>query len=215
MEDNSVVLNAKVRKTTGTQVNHICKKVGISHNEFIRSIIEMIVRYMSDAHNLTPDIEKAMGLFEHMDGWKDAFRLCDPNAEPEVIFAVYFLQDANGKKGIRSVLVEKPYFGIWTQTENVVEIFERSFCTLLPEQYKRLRKLGTDLGTNSVLETIVTLISMYGSEAEERIYREIFEDANRSEFGLKPHEGAPFRKKKHRNVDEMPGFDFKPFDQEP
>lgn len=215
MEDNSVVINTKIQKDVAKQLNHICKKKGISHNELLRSVVETLTRYMSDTHNLTPEIEQAMSIFEHMDGWRDAFCLCDPNAEPEVIFAVYFLQDQNGKKGIRSTLIEKPYFGIWTQTENVNEIFERTFCTLLPEQYKRLRKLGTDLGTNSVLETIVTLISMYGSEAEERIYREIFEDANRSEFGLKPHEGAPFRKKKHRNVDDMPGLDFKPFDVEP
>lgn len=215
MDNKPIVINSKVTAEAGRQLNQLCRKKGLSHNELLRNVIETLTRYMSDKHNLTPDMEKAMSIFEHMEGWKDAFNLCDPSTEPEVVFAVYFMQDKNGMKGLRVSLVEKPYFGIWTQTENINEIFERTFCTLLPEQYKRLRKLGTDLGTNSVIETIATLITMYGNDADERIYREIFEDANRSEFGLKPHEGAPFRRKKHVSIEKMRGLDFKPFDQEP
>lgn len=215
MDNKPIVINSKVTAEAGRQLNQLCRKKGLSHNELLRNVIETLTRYMSDKHNLTPDMEKAMSIFEHMEGWKDAFNLCDPATEPEVVFAVYFMQDKNGMKGLRVSLVEKPYFGIWTQTENINEIFERTFCTLLPEQYKRLRKLGTDLGTNSVIETIATLITMYGNDADERIYREIFEDANRSEFGLKPHEGAPFRRKKHVSIEKMRELDFKPFDQEP
>lgn len=211
----SVVINTKIDKKYKTLLDRFCKAKGITHYEMLQNCVETLIKYTVKEHNLSVDIEEVMNLFEHCNGWKDAFNLCDPNASPEVIFAAYFLQDTTGKKGIRSVLVEKPYFGVWTQTENVNDIFERTFCTLMPGVYRRLRLTGIKLGTNTVVETITRLISMYGDDAEAEMYREIFEDCNRSEYGLKPHEGSPYRRKNHRNVDEMSGLDFKPYDVEP
>lgn len=213
--NNTVVINTKIKKVYLDLLNRFCKMKGLTHHQLLQNCVETLIKYTVEGHNLTPEIEEAMSMFEHCEGWKDAFNLCDPSANPEVVFAVYFLQDEEGKKGIRSVLVEKPYFGQWLQTENVTEIFERAFNTLLPGLYRQLRNTGIEMGTSSVVETITKLISLYGDDADAAVYRELFQDANRSEFGLKPHEGTPFRRKHHKDVESQTGLDFKPFDQEP
>lgn len=212
--NETVVVNTKIKKVYKTLLDKFCKSKGLVPYQMLQNCVETLIKYTVEGHNITPEIEQAMSMFEHCEGWKDAFNLCDPSTNPEVVFAVYFLQDTEGKKGIRSVLVEKPYFGQWLQTENVVDIFERSFCTLLPGLYQRLRRTGIEMGTKSVVETISQLIGMYGDDSDAAIYRELFEDSNRSEFGLQPHEGSPFRRKHHKEVDSQTGLDFRPFDQE-
>lgn len=213
-DKNTVVINTKIQKVYLELLNRLCRMKGITPYQLLQNCVETLIKYMVKDHNLTPDIEQAMDMFEHCEGWKDAFNLCDPSASPEVVFAAYFLQDAEGKKGLRSVLVEKPYFGIWTQTENVNEIFERTFCTLLPGLYKRLRATGVEMQSNTVIETITKLIRLYGDDADAAIYRELFEDANRSEYGKKPHDTQYKRKHRKSANDEQKELGFRPFDQE-
>lgn len=209
-DKNTVVINTKIQKVYLELLNRLCRMKGITPYQLLQNCVETLIKYMVKDHNLTPDIEQAMDIFEHCEGWKDAFNLCDPSTNPEVVFAAYFLQDTEGKKGLRSVLVEKPYFGVWTQTENVNEIFERTFCTLLPGLYKRIRKTGSEMQTNTVIETITKLISMYGDDADAAIYREMFEDANRSEYGRKPVD-SPYKRKHKKSVDDIEKtLDFRP-----
>ena len=50
-------------------------------------------------------------------------------------------------------------------------------------------------------------------EAMDQVFRDEFEDANRSEYGRKPTD-APYRRKHHKDVDSAKGLDFRPFDVE-
>lgn len=205
------VINTKVNDYAVEQLNKLCHKHGLTHHDLLKNMCDVLIRYMSDKHNLTPDLEQMMSVFEHLEGWKDAFTLCDTDSQPEVVAAIYFVQDTTGKKGIRPMWVEKPYFGTWIQDVNVPTMVEKFFCLTAPDLYKRLRAIGVERDCKTIFETVFTLCSMYGADAYDRMFREEFEDADRSEFGLKPHEGTPFRRKQRKSIDSLENdLNFKP-----
>lgn len=205
---NERILNAKVSEYAYQIFCRIAKKKGLTVNEMMKAACECLVRYMSDAHNLTPELEQMMSVFEHGE-WKDSINLLDVKGEYEIVGSIYFIQE-KGKKGVRPIMVDKPFFNQWTQNVNVVNILERFICECTPDLYKRLRLIGSERGISSAFETIFTLCALYGEDAYDRYFREEFEDANRSEYGLKPHEGSPFRRKHHKDVDTQTGLDFRP-----
>lgn len=200
-EEKYVVMATKVSPLVAERVDRIAAKTGMTKYEIVQMMLDTIVRYMDDRHNLTTEMELAMSIFEHMVGWKDALNLADPTAQMEVGEATYYMQDALGKKkGVRAVHVEKPFFGTWSQTENIQTILERTLCLLLPERYVRMRGLAAEMGCASQLEMIDRLVDMHSDDADVRAYREAFEDADRSDYGRKPVD-APYRRKLRKDID--------------
>lgn len=200
-------VGTKISIPSHRRIMAVCKKVGLSKYELLQMMCETIIRYMDDRHNLTPEMEQAMAIFEHLTGWKDAFNLCDYTAEAQITEAVYFLRDPK-KKGVRAVLVERPMMKDgkqWTQTYNIMDIIERVISQLLPERYMRLRLLAVDNDCNNILQLIDKLIDEHGKDADIAEVRKNFEDANRSEFGRKPVD-APYRRKHHKSPEQMEGL---------
>jgi len=212
-EDGTVVIATKTSRAFAERLSKLSKSRGYKVYGMLRNCADTIVRYMDDRHNLSPEIEKAMSMFEHLQGWKDNFNLADPNTNPQVVRAVYFLGDEH-KKGERAVMVETPFFGHWAETYNVQIILEATIEKLYPEMYRQLRDLGNDLETHSVSETLQQIIVENVNEQQLACIRKGFEENNRSEFGVAPHEGAPYRRKMHKDVDSQSGLQPIDFDDE-
>ena len=172
-------------------------------------MVDTAIRYMSDRHNLTPESENIMAIFEHMTGWKDALNLADPTGQKVIGEATYYTFDPEGKRhGCRAVHVTKPFFGNWDETNNVQQILERTICLLFPELYKRLRMVAVDMDCSSILELLQRMVNDHAREEDMQQLRAEFEDANRSEWGKVPAD-APYRRSKHREIDDQQGtFDF-------
>ena len=133
-DPNVLNISTKVHPAVKEKLRRLCAKRGLTEYEMLQMVCDCIVRYMDDRHNLTPELEQAMSIFEHMVGWRNAYNLADPTIESEVQEAVYITSDgAHKKKGFRAHLVRKPFMGEWEQTDNVVQIFERMTEVLLPE----------------------------------------------------------------------------------
>jgi hypothetical protein len=180
----------KISNTAYERLHRIAKKKGLgSIYELIQMVCDTLIRYMDDAHNLTPEMERAMSIFEHMIGWQSAVNLADPTIEPEVCEATYYLS-ADGKTGTRAVHVDKPFFGNWKETENVQHILERTIELLSPQRYRRLRALAVELECSSLLELFDYLIDYHMREQDAAALREEFEDADRSEYGRRPVSNA-------------------------
>ena len=204
-EPKSKTIAAKVSIECANQVDNLAKMKGITANELGGMVYDTLVRYMSPAHNLTPEMEQTMAVFEHTSGWKDALNFSDPTVTKEIGEATYFLYDTTGKKhGTRAVHVTRPWIGDWEQTENIQIILERTLCLLTPERYLRLRRLAVDQNCSSLLQLFDKLLDFHGSDDDVREFREQFEDANRSEYGRTPAE-APFRRKHYKNPDTAAG----------
>lgn len=197
------MMQTKVSKETYDALKRIERKQDISIYSILQNMCDCIRRYTEDKTRLSPMVEKAMNMLEHMIGWKDNFNVADPNADPEISEATYYLNDKNGKKGIRVVHVERPFFGEWKQTMNLQQILERFMCLTFPSLYKRLRYLAVCRECTSILELLFDIVGELEREEDKRDLQAPFEDAQRSDFGKAVEYGQRTRRKKHQDMDSL------------
>ena len=188
-------VSSKLSKYSIERLTRIAQKKNMSIYTLIQMVCDTIIRYMDDRHNLSEEIERAMAIFEHMTGWADALNLADPTGNKEVAQAVYIFQDADGhKKGFRATMVNKPFFDKWTQTENVMDIFERIFNICMPELYMKLFRARIILGCERGSEVIKHLNGELRQE---------FEDAARMDNGKGYGYGQKTKGLQHRTPDSV------------
>lgn len=180
------VVNTKINLMTYYRLMKVLRKKGLNFYQMIQNFCDCLVRQMDDRHNLTPESEHLMSTFEHMIGWEGNFNLADPTAKPEISEATYYMTDADGKKGVRVVHVEKPFFGNWTQTYNVQQILEKFLCLTFPQLYRRLRFIAVCRQCSSILELLNNVVAEMETEEHKRELIADFEDADRGDFGQKP-----------------------------
>lgn len=201
-EGKFVTVAGKVSTWCYGRLSRILRKRGLNIYQMIQNFCDSIVRNMDDRHNLTPESEKIMATFEHMIGWEDNFNLGDPNVKPEVSEATYYLTDEDGKKGVRVMHVEKPFFGQWTQNFNIQQILERFMCLTFPQLYKRMRFIAVCRQCASIFELLTEIVAELEEEEKKRELLEDFEDANRGDWGQKPHE-HPYRRRHEKSDDTL------------
>ena len=190
------VMAGKLKEEVYDILFEVAKVRGLSVNELINIIAEVLLRYLSPDHQLTSDIERAMSLFEHMAGWKDQV-LMSSDKEFEVARAIYALT-AKGKKGVVPVMVDRPFMGEWTQTENITAIYEACIEMISPEFYRRMRRCAVADGCNNLYEWLGKMMDERTSEADFNEMRQQFADNDRSEFGVKPDMNRYVRKLNRR-----------------
>jgi hypothetical protein len=217
-DERHVVVGTKLSRASAEQLSRIARRKGCTIYQLIQMVCDTLIRYTDDRHNLTAEMEQAMTLFEHMDGWADSINLVDPTIQKEVVGAVYILQDADGKKkGLRASMVDKPWMGVWEQTENVTKIFERLFNILMPELYTKLLRARIELGYNTVTEVINVLADGEVIAHMNDEFRKDFEDCARADNGKAYGYGQRTKGHQHRTPDSLAmdqRLQFKDFDRE-
>ena len=199
-KEKYVVIATKTSPDFAALFNSICDKKGIKPYLAMQMMVDTFVRYTDDRHNLSPEMERLMSLFEHMTGWKDSFNLADAKAERQIDEAIYMLT-AKGKHGSRAVMVQRPIMGEAQETHNVQQILERVIEVLMPERYRRLRALAIDMDCSSILELIDVMIDAHTIEQITQEFRKDFEDCNRHEYGRTVEYGQRTKRKHHKGVD--------------
>lgn len=197
-------ISTKVKPETKELLAKICKKMKTNEYEFLQNVCDCVVRYTSDKYNLTPELERIMGIFEHLEGWHNAFNLADHNAEAEICEAFYVLK-AKGKNGLRIVHVERPWWdGVkeWKQNINVQQLFDRFFNILMPERWLKMHKLSVFLGIESSAHTLDYMIDRCMEEELEAQYRREFEDAARAENAKTIEYGKKTKSTHHHSPEE-------------
>jgi len=203
-DDKYKNVSSKLSKYSIERLTRIAQKKNMSIYTLIQMVCDTIIRYMDDRHNLSEEIERAMAIFEHMTGWADALNLADPTVKKEVAQAVYIFQDADGeKKGFRATMVNKPFFDKWTQTENVMDIFERIFNICMPELYMKLFRARIILGCERVSEVINMLADADVIMHLNGELRQEFEDAARADNGKEYGYGKKTKRVQHRTPDSL------------
>lgn len=203
-DNGYIVVGTKVRPEAFERLQALCAKQHMTLYELMQMVCDTLIRYMDDQHNLTPDMEQAMSIFEHLRGWKDSINLADYTIHPHVMEATYYLRDEKCK-GVRAVHVERPWLensSEWGQTYNIQEIVENTICLLMPERYRRLRMMAIDNDCNSILQLFDTIIDEYSNEEYVHEIRKGFEDAARSDFGKKPND-TPYKRKHHKSIESV------------
>lgn len=195
------------------KLRELCAKKQMKPYTMLQNMCDVVIRYMDDRHNLSPAIEEAMRIFEHLEGWQNCFNWADWQAKPEVGEATYFLQSP-GQPGTRAVHITKPYFGEWTETRNIQLIVERVICLLMPNRYKQLRQMAVELDCTNLVELIDKICAEHVKEEDAKALRDTFEHNDLSEQGRKQWEER-YKRHKNHDIDKLyPSMDFRPFDQE-
>ena len=204
-EGNFVSVAGKISTWSYGRIMRILNAKKLNIYQMIQNFCDTIIRYMDDRHNRTPEVEKAMNMFEHMIGWEGNFNLCDPNTKPEVSEATYYLSDfaKDGKKGVRVVHVERPLMDKWVQTFNVQQILEKFMCLTFPNLYKRLRFIAVCRECQSILELLIDIVGELEREEDKKELLRPFEDADRAENGKPLEYGQRTRQTKKRDKDYM------------
>lgn len=200
-DEKSVVLATKVRRSSAELFDRLCRIKGLNKYTVLRMFVEVWNMYADDVHNLSRDMEILMSMFEHAKGWNTSFCLADPITEREIAEAIYIIHAADrDKRGGRAVLVNRPFFGEWTSTQNVQTIMERVFEVLMPELYRRLRALAVDMECSSILELLFKLADEHCNDADAAMMRKEFEDV-RHEYGKAVEYGQRTKKVRHTDPD--------------
>lgn len=197
------VLNTKVSEWAEKRLKAICARTGITLYNFLQMMCDTIIRYMSKETNISPAMERAISLFESPEDWKDQFNLCDCG-DFQVEEALYFI-GTEKKKGMRAVMIKRPFFGKWTQSVNVQDIFEAIICKIFPSRYRKLRLLATEWGCTSQLEVLDRLLDNELQGIDTQSIREEFEDCNRSDYGTRPSDHQ-YKRKHRRDIEKVEGL---------
>lgn len=176
-DNKTMQLQTKVSPEVYARLEGICKSYGFSIFQLLRMLCDCIVRFMDDRHNLSEDLVRVIRMFEGIEGWKKSACLADSGQDFEPVEAFYVLR-SKGRDGYRLVHVERPVMDgseEWNATYNVQRILERFIEVTSPSLYRHLRQMAVDLGTESMLDTLHTLASLYRENPDESELRRQFE----------------------------------------
>lgn len=194
-------IQTKVSSEALAKLKGIEEKFGISTFKLLQMLCDCIIRFMDDETNLSEDLTRIIRMFDDVKGWGQSVCLASDNDEFVIDEAIYILR-AKDKSGFRMVKVARPqwiktdegkkYEG--SETYNVQKIVERIIEVANPSLYKHLRLIAIeDFGTESIMDTLHTLVSLHKENPDEKELRQQFED-NDWENGAKVHD--PLRTKR-------------------
>ena len=199
----SVQLQTRVTPEVGAQLLAICNNYGFSVFHCLRMLCETMVRFGDDKHNLTEELIRAIRMFENIPGWSKSICLADGGQEFGIVEAIYILH-ANGKKGCRICLVERPMLvgdeNGWSVTYNVQYILERFIEVMNPSLYRHLRLLAVELGTESMLDTIQRTADEFMENPDEVELRLQFEN-NDWNKGARQYEETKYKRPYSHRMD--------------
>ena len=153
----------------------ICEDIGCSVYDAFQMFMDVMIQMRGKKQDISPELEQLISLFDPKT-WKDGIRLTDPVKDMRITEAIYFLTE-QGRRGVRGVHVQGAHNDMWRkETYNIQEIVERFVCMLLPNIYRVLRMMGSEMGTNSIYETLCRIVDEYKSDPIADEIRILFSD---------------------------------------
>lgn len=177
MEKNDMVpVGTKVSPEARELMKAICLDKGFSEYDLLQMFYDVAIRMMSKEHNMSYQMEQMVAIFDGMKDWRTSIRLTDPERAMKIMEAFYVLTEPD-RTGSRMVHIQGDHTDMFrTENFNIQEIVERFICLAMPNIYKRIRLLGTDLGTNSVYETLCRIMDDYKINPDADELRIAFSD---------------------------------------
>lgn len=201
-------ITCKLSPESMDRLRELCARKQLKPYTMLQMMCDTVIRYMDDQHNLTPEVEEAMMMFEHLEGWAGALNWAGTDEDKQIGEATYYMT-GEGKQGVRAVHVYRPFCGNWTADQNVQTILERTFCLLFPSLYKQMRQVAVERGCTSTYQLICRMILEAQSEASAAELRRPFENNELSDAGRRQWEQR-YKKHDHRDIERTPGlFDLK------
>lgn len=196
-------LGTKIDPAMAEVLNACCDALQVDVYHLLQWFAYVIVKAAAPMHGLDPRIQKLMTLMESDVGWQKAFNQCNPDRLK--IDQVIVILEQEGHKGFGAAMIDKPWMGESRQTECVDDILERVTQVLVPGICKRIRKMGNRLGTDSLMDTLLTMLdaqefieAVEGDRSEGPQMGDVADNGRRLEYGKRT------KRKKRFNPDTLP-----------
>ena len=196
-------LGTKIDPAMAEVLNACCDALQVDVYHLLQWFAYVIVKAAAPMHGLDPRIQKLMTLMESDVGWQKAFNQCNPDRLK--IDQVIVILEQEGHKGFGAAMIDKPWMGESRQTECVDDILERVTQVLVPGIYKRIRKMEKRLGTDSLMDTLLTMLdaqefieAVEGDRSEGPQMGDVADNGRRLEYGKRT------KRKKRFNPDTLP-----------
>lgn len=135
----------------------VCEALGTNTYDLIQQFIYAMIRAASEQHDKSPEIQRLMDALDLDPGWQNAINLCAPNGKLKISQMVLIVEQED-KQGFGMVMLNKPYMGDVTQTENVNLIIERVLEVGLKKIYRKLRMIKADMRVNWLSDVLASMI---------------------------------------------------------
>lgn len=196
-------LGTKIDPAMAEVLNACCDALQVDVYHLLQWFAYVIVKAAAPMHGLDPRIQKLMTLMESDVGWQKAFNQCNPDRLK--IDQVIVILEQEGHKGFGAAMIDKPWMGESRQTECVDDILERATQVLVPGIYKRIRQMEKRLGTDSLMDTLLTMLdaqefieAVEGDRSEGPQMGDVADNGRRLEYGKRT------KRKKRFNPDTLP-----------
>lgn len=135
----------------------VCEALGTNTYDLIQQFIYAMIRAASEQHDKSPEIQRLLDALDLDPGWQNAINLCAPNGKLKISQMVLIVEQED-KQGFGMVMLNKPYMGDVTQTENVNLIIERVIEVGMKRLYRKLRMIKADMRVNWMSDVLASML---------------------------------------------------------
>jgi hypothetical protein len=181
----------------------VCEALGTNTYDLIQQFIYAMIRAASEQHDKSPEIQRLMDALDLDPGWQNAINLCAPNGKLKISQMVLIVEQED-KQGFGMVMLNKPYMGDVTQTENVNLIIERVLEVGLKKIYRKLRMIKADMRVNWLSDVLASMIDAQDLlNAEQADREEMPGMGDHTVNGKRIIYGNKAKAKQHRTPDSL------------
>ena len=181
----------------------VCEALGTNTYDLIQQFIYAMIRAASEQHDKSPEIQRLMDALDLDPGWQNAINLCAPNGKLKISQMVLIVEQED-KQGFGMVMLNKPYMGDVTQTENVNLIIERVLEVGLKKIYRKLRMIKADMRVNWLSDVLASMIDAQDLlNAEQSDREELPGMGDHTVNGKQIIYGNKAKAKQHRTPDSL------------
>ena len=181
----------------------VCEALGTNTYDLIQNFIYSMIRAASEQHEKSPEIQKLLDALDLDPGWQNAINLCAPNGKLKIAQMVLIVEQED-KSGFGMVMLNKPYMGDVTQTENVNLIIERVIEVGMKKLYKKLRGIKADMQCQWLSDVLTTMIDAQALLNIERSdVSELPGYGDRHDYGKQVEWGNKHKRVPHRTPDSV------------
>jgi len=135
----------------------VCEALGTNTYDLIQQFIYAMIRASSQQHEKSPEIQRLLDMLDLDPGWQNTINMCAPNGKLKIAQMVLIVEQED-KRGFGMVMLNKPYMGDVTQTENVNVIIERVIEVGMRKLYQKLRFIKRDMRVNWLSDVLASMI---------------------------------------------------------
>lgn len=181
----------------------VCEALGTNTYDLIQQFIYAMIRASSQQHEKSPEIQRLLDMLDLDPGWQNTINLCAPNGKLKIAQMVLIVEQED-KQGFGMVMLNKPYMGNVTQTENVNVIIERVIEVGMRKLYKKLRFIKRDMRVNWLSDVLASMIDAQDLLNIEQSDREELPGmGDYHDYGKQVVYGNKTKRKPHRTPDSL------------